>query len=667
MKIVNLTLCNFRNFRDEQKIDLAPSTDAKQNNLILIGGFNGSGKTTIVESIKLCLFGRRFNGYSLSRENYHEYILGAKNKTSVREKDAKYFIQVEAQIDDTYPTYSLTIRREWVLKNGKVSKENFDIFRDGVPLEIIPRDYWEDYICSIIPPYISEYFFFDGERVKKLASGNEADEILKDSIRDLIGLKLYETLATDLNFLIEKIKKRNINRSQIQNKLNENEKALSELINRSDSLGKEINAKSIEISKLYKQREEVETNLRRRAGAFAREKEKNEKALLRLNNELEELNNVIRGICGDFLPFFIASDVCDDLLDQLKKERRLKELMASRHVLKEVNQNLTKKVDSSEKFKGLPRRQLNIIKKEVNSIFSEMFEEIGTESQDFLIHDLTNAEMDYIENFLNKNEENVKSGFYDTIKRREKRISRAKKIRDKLKQVPDESFIKEYVDKLATIRTKIEVLAKEITTLNDEEQLLKEQRAEIETIKRTVEEKIVCIDEDARKIDVSKRIQESLRDFINVVIASKIAELENIITEMYRKLSNKDDMVKEIKIDRNTFTTTLINFDNEAVNKDTLSAGEKEIYALSVLWGLSQISHKKLPIIIDSPLAKLDKNHVDNITEKFFPNAGDQVIILSHDREIGPELYGKIKPYINRDYTLSLSDVNKIKGGYFFG
>jgi len=162
------------------------------------------------------------------------------------------------------------------------------------------------------------------------------------------------------------------------------------------------------------------------------------------------------------------------------------------------------------------------------------------------------------------------------------------------------------------------------------------------------------------------RVKESIRDFIDVVISSKIGELEKIITNMYHKLANKDDMVKDIKIDRKTFTTTLIDFDDGVVDKGNISTGEKEIYALSVLWGLSKISNRKLPLIIDSPLAKLDKSHVDKIAENFFPNAGDQVIILFHDREIGPELYGKMKPYVNKTYMLSLNEENKIKRGYFF-
>ena len=665
MKIRSVTLCNFKNFRGEQKIDLAPHTAAKQNNIILIGGFNGSGKTTIVDSIKLCMFGRRFNGSILSWENYHKYLQLAKNKSSAKDNDNRFFIQIEVDIDETYPTYSITLKRDWALNDGKV-EENFTIYRDGMPLEIIPRDYWEDYISSIIPPYISDYFFFDGERVKELASGNNAEEILKDSIRDLIGLKLYETLATDLDSLINKIKRRNISHSELQERIIEKENEISMITKELDRIENDIDAKSHKIAKLYNLRKDVEADLRRRAGAFAREKKKDENTLLKLKKELEELNNEIRQICGDVLPFVIASDVCRDLLTQLKKERRLKELIASAHILKEVNQTFMKKVESSKKLTELPKDQLNTIKTEIDNIFEEMFEDIDNEPREFFIHDLASAEMDFIENFFEKTEESVKTGLDKTLNLREKNILQAKKIREKIKNVPDESFVKEYVEELISIRTEIEFMEKDISTLKNESQLLKEKRAKIEGIKRDLEDKIVCIEEDTRKIDVSMKIKDSIKDFIDIVISSRIGELGKIITNMYHKLANKDDMVKDIKIDRKTFTTTLIDFDDGVVDKGNISTGEKEIYALSVLWGLSKISNKWLPVIVDSPLAKLDKSHVDKITENFFPNAGDQVIILSHDREIGPELYGKLKPYINKAYTLSLSEINKIKGGYFF-
>lgn len=666
MKIRSVTLCNFKNFRGKHKIDTTPNANDKQNNIILIGGPNGSGKTTIVDSIRLCILGRRFDDSFSSKENYHNYLLLAKNKSSVKDNANLFFVQTEIEIDDAYPAYSITLKREWEINDGKVDKENFTIYRDSLPLEIIPRDYWEDYIISLIPPYVSDYFFFDGERVKELASGNKAEEILKESIRDLIGLKLYETLDTDLDSLIGKIKRRNISRSELQEKIKEKENETSIINKEIARIENDVDAKSHKVSELYNLRKDVENDLRRKAGAFARERKKNENTLLRLRKELDQFNNKIRQICDEILPFVIASDVCRNLSSQIKKERRLKELTASNHILKEANQKFMKKVELSKKLTNLPKNQLSTIKTEIHNIFSEMFEEINNESQEITIHDLTSAEMDFIEDFLNKTEEYVKTEFNEALRLREKNFLQAKKLKDKLKQVPDEDFVKEFVEELASIRTNIKLIEKDINILKNESELLKEKRTKIEGIIRDLEEKILCIEEDTKKIDVSMKIKDSIKEFIDVIISSKIEELEKTITSMYRKLTNKDDMVKEIKIDHKTFTTTLIDFDDRIVDKENISAGEKEIYALSVLWGLSKISNRKLPLIIDSPLAKLDKSHVENITKNFFPNAGDQVIILSHDREIDQELYRKLKPHINKAYTLSLGEVNKINKGYFY-
>ena len=142
--------------------------------------------------------------------------------------------------------------------------------------------------------------------------------------------------------------------------------------------------------------------------------------------------------------------------------------------------------------------------------------------------------------------------------------------------------------------------------------------------------------------------------------------LEHTISTMYHDLANKEDMIKEIKVDPQTFTTELLDYDGNQIKKDGISEGEKEIYAISVLWGLSKLSPHKLPMIIDTPLAKLDTKHVTNITTKFFPNAGDQVILLSQDREIDQNIFSLIKPHLNQSYTLLQTEENKIKNGYFY-
>lgn len=160
MKIQKITLCNFKNYKGEHSIDLSLNGNPKHNNIVLIGGVNGSGKTTLVECMKLCLFGKRFNG--LTNKKYLEYITSSKNKSADEEGDDRFFVQVDLELDDGYPAYPITLKREWHINDGKTTEEKFKILRDGNPLEIIPKEHWEDYIPSLIPPYVSDYFFLMG-------------------------------------------------------------------------------------------------------------------------------------------------------------------------------------------------------------------------------------------------------------------------------------------------------------------------------------------------------------------------------------------------------------------------------------------------------------------------------------------------------------------------
>ncbi|MGV9141784.1 MAG: DNA sulfur modification protein DndD [Promethearchaeota archaeon] len=662
MRILNITICNFRNFKGEYSIDFR-SNDGNSKNVILIGGVNGAGKTTIFESIKLCMFGKRFNGSTMSKKEYKDYIKHAKNKSSIAEGDNRYFIQMEIEIEDTFPKYSITLRREWVIEGTSI-EENFKILRNGKPLEIIPREYWEDYVNSITPPYISNYFFFDGERIKELSTGNGAEEILRESIRDLIGLKHYETLTSDLESLASKIKRRNVGQKKLENRIREKETKISKLDKEIGEIDTKISRKQSEINELNDKKEEIERNLRRKAGDVAKERKKNEDRLFKLREELNSLDSKIMQTC-EVIPFILASDVREKLVEQLEEEKRLKNLKASKNVIEEVNKRFVNKL-IKDKSKNFSKDQLEDIKDEVNNIFSEMSEEIDKETKEPLIHDLTIKEMDNLEDYLNNVEEKARTEFNKILSRREDILYKIKKINEELKQVPDESFVKDYIEELASLRTNIEFLEKEIDSLKERKWTLFEEKGEIEVAIKDLEEKIICAEEDERKIDTCIRTKKSLKEFTDFVISTKTKELEEIITKIYYKLSNKNDMVKEIKINSNDFTTSLIDYSGNIVNKENISAGEKEIYALAVLWGLSKISQRKFPLVVDSLLARLDSGHVDKVVENFFPNSGEQVIILAHDREIDQESYHRLLPYISKEFKLSLDEENKIHEGYFY-
>ena len=121
-------------------------------------------------------------------------------------------------------------------------------------------------------------------------------------------------------------------------------------------------------------------------------------------------------------------------------------------------------------------------------------------------------------------------------------------------------------------------------------------------------------------------------------------------------------------IDKRTF----ISFDSDGkeVNKSSLSAGEKQLMVISLLWALALCSKKKLPVIIDTPLSRLDSAHRVSLIQTYFPQASEQTIILSTDSEIDKNYYEIMKDNIGDEFTLIYDDETKsttIKKGYFLG
>jgi DNA sulfur modification protein DndD len=150
---------------------------------------------------------------------------------------------------------------------------------------------------------------------------------------------------------------------------------------------------------------------------------------------------------------------------------------------------------------------------------------------------------------------------------------------------------------------------------------------------------------------------------------SKIDRLSRLIGDSFRFLLRKKALVERISIDPETFTITLYDDTGRPVPKRRLSEGEKQIFAVSVLWGLSRASARPLPAIIDTPMARLDAEHRNHLVERYFPHASHQVIVLSTDTEIDRQYFHDLQPYIARAYHLNYDETDKMtraEEGYFW-
>ena len=91
--------------------------------------------------------------------------------------------------------------------------------------------------------------------------------------------------------------------------------------------------------------------------------------------------------------------------------------------------------------------------------------------------------------------------------------------------------------------------------------------------------------------------------------------------------------------------------------------------ATSILWSLARTSGKPLPFMIDTPLARLDVEHRDNLIENFYPDASHQLVIFSTDSEIDANYYSKLHKYISKSYAMTFvpeEGKSKIHSGYYW-
>jgi DNA sulfur modification protein DndD len=147
-----------------------------------------------------------------------------------------------------------------------------------------------------------------------------------------------------------------------------------------------------------------------------------------------------------------------------------------------------------------------------------------------------------------------------------------------------------------------------------------------------------------------------------------INSIELSILEKLTFLMGKENLINDLRIDPQNLQVLITTGDDVDLPVDRLSAGERQLLAIATLWGLATVSGHPLPLVIDTPLGRLDSEHRRKLVTNYFPNASEQVLILSTDEEIDTELHALLMDSISHQYILEYDDSNSstsIRPGYF--
>lgn len=646
-----ITICNIRAYYGEQTIEFQES-DSKP--LYLIYGRNSFGKTSFILSLKLLFLGSgllndsnrvptailntikrgrgKFNGKQLllgTSDSSETDWGGALNKTAVEEDKNEFYVELVLQKDNK----EITIKRSWRIFPDL--QERLRVKFDGNEFEDHEAT---DKLESIFPTKFIEFFIFDGEMIGELAEDMERE--LKAKIQDMLNI-------TILDKLIKQIK---TTKEQLQNGLDEYSSEKVELYAKRGELegcNESIKYLNDRIKNLSTDKAWIENELQNKKDARDNHiisSGKEEERYLNLKNKEEESINrykdTIKDHGGEILflkldEFFaefladlensqIGSNLDPQKLNELcafsaeylfKKYEIGKDTSSLALRLNEAFEKFTQNSDDNKTYRGI--RNLNTLKTLYNGLNSEL-------------NSLSNAVINH------KNSE-----------------QKFKEYNELLSQCLADNEAKRRIDEVAgEIESLQAELANKTKEIEDNTNELKDKQERQNILEMRINYLDERIGQDHRISDQFKMAQELERVILRYKdkrIERAASCLKDRIYENYQKLL-PDDNVASVEI--RDFNIYLKDIKNKTIPVANQSAGQKQIAAISIFWALSELSDRKLPLIIDTPLGRMDNLNRKRIIQNYYFNASNQVIVLPTDSEFGTNEYEIAKDKIAQFYKI---------------
>ena len=717
MKINKLVLKNFRSYEEETVFDFTTTND---KNMILVGGKNGAGKSTIFEAIKVCIYGPIAYKYQGFNSSYISKIKSNINNNALKNDSVDAFVSIDIELTENTDKNTYTLLREWTYEDKKLN-ENFSVYKNysSYPLNEEELNYFENYITSIISPKIFEFFFFDGEHLSDFFIGKNSNVHLKESLLSLCNFDTFDVLKNTIISNNRSSKNSNTEIEIAKENYIELEEKLRELYSKEEILSKELQNVSNELEDLQQNQVKLDDEFRKKGGILAEERDSLNSRIIELESRRSVINQNIKDFCNEILPFLIVKSNLINLENQLKTEN---DSVLYNHLKDKLNIDyirniLLGKIDDSI---------LDSIAMTVSDSLVEDIKPDGYKDNFNFIYNLSNDENNtltaLIRNLLNTNSQPT----LDLFEELRCIAGELSDIRRKLNTSLEDNSLNDYLKSLSDLTTKIAKLSENKTLLNDKFEILTDKITNTTVERDKSKAKYTELLQANKVMDMSDNLILMLDDIISTLTDNKIKEIQNNFMNIFKKIIRKDNFIDFINID-DKFNVSLYinkmyssleienlvsnigydemekkfgelffqdlfkiyNVENKSellnavknnmqsafldlrtkVDINSFSSGEKQIYILCLYWALIKSSDIEIPFIIDTPYARIDETHRNNITSEYLSSISNQVIILSTNTEIDEKAYKEIKPKLNGEYLIEYDDKNRKTiqtKGYFF-
>ncbi|EEL22917.1 DNA sulfur modification protein DndD [Bacillus toyonensis] len=642
MKFNKLTLSNIGAYYGNNEFVL--TTSPPHQNVVLFGGKNGAGKTTLLNAIKFGLFGPLMLGYRTENEDYKKKILSFLNRKAISNKESFYQIKLDFTKIENYEKSNYEMIRRWELKNNNL-KEQLQILKNKQYLNEQDKDIFLSKLREEMPPHVIDLCFFDGEDISRIVLEDRLAEYIEHSSKVLFNLDLFEHLERDLSQLVNQEFK-DSNSAKINNQLLELHEVLQKEQNQKDFIYSHVEQIENEIERAKANIEQARSDFEIYGGLFQKERDR---YTLRIN-EIEHIRKKnteeIKLFIATLLPFYLNRHLLSQVQQQMEYEQANETYEHVNQMLKKVN--LKSVSEELKPFIGTEEKNNLVI---TNVVITELMKQIKPNSKK-IIHRASFKQRSEVENMMNRiNNVDIKT-YLSLFKENQSLLAESKKLRDQLAINDKTNDFKNILDSIENYSNQLEKLKQQKDKKTED---IIELTKHIEKIEIDIKQKRKQINDHQKHNSVNKISNKLIKiseQFRALQRQKKLQQVQYEATTMMNKLLRKKEYLSTIKIDSSSFNVSLYNKNGAELNKDTLSAGERQILLISIIWAMLKTSGRRLPLVFDTLLGRLDQAHKESLLTHFIPVCSEQVIILSTDSEIDSKHYSMIKDNLATQYTI---------------
>ena len=544
---------------------------------------NGRGKTTFLEAILLALYGT--NSFAYNESNYKSYGQYLKSFVNVADGSLETFVDLEFSMDNQSKEM-YRVHREW---NGdkKRTVEKIQVYKDGIFNQFL-TDNWAMFIENVLPSGLSNFFFFDGEKIAELAVEKTSAQ-MKESIKTLLGISVLDLLQSDLGRIINRTTRNQVANSEsveIDGLRMKKEKALEEL----QLIDYELEQLEEKKSELQMELDVKKQEYSAKGGDIVTQRQELYQKRTALISKIETYKDQLIIDAASELPFLLVKDYLRNIREKAEIEQDQKMLESA----------LKKMSYFSTEYSTKNRQDSDAISRFMNYVKSQ-----SAKKNDRISYKLSDSSLFKLQVLLDDQLLETKLNVSERQDSLKKMYSETNQLDSYLSVDINEKEITKIYKEIKELEQKIietNVIIERKT--NERRSRNGDVIAVTSLFNKKVEKylkKMELNDDSDRILKYSHMANKILDEYKIRLQKNKISLVANTMTKCYKKLANKKNLIDRICMDPVTLDLYYIDYNGNEIDKSSLSAGEKQLMVISLLWSLALCSKKKLPVIIDTP------------------------------------------------------------------